>query len=344
MRIVGPSTSLARGRMRSFDLHRLVGVALAAALLAAAPSARAQQQQPRGFALDRLYTSAPGAGWVVMDTLDTYGSLGGAMSVTTNYALRPMRVSDGTTTTPVVTDQLTSTFAFGLTYERFRLYLDMHVPLLSKGEDASVGDYRLTGPRLDVASNPDTIWDTRLGIDARLFGAPRGPFRLGLGAQLLFPNGQRADYGTDGTYRAMGRLLFAGDAGYFVWAGHAGVHVRPLDDSPAPVSPQGSELLFGAAAGVRAQVNKSTTLVFGPEIYGATAFRSFFGSTSTALEALMTGRLEGDGDGGPHLRVKLGAGGGLNQTFGAPEWRVVFAFEVFGHFLGRHTDGSTAPL
>ena len=62
-------------------------------------------------------------------------------------------------------------------------------------------------------------------------------------------------------------------------------------------------------------------LVVGPEIYGVTAIRSFFGTDTTALEGLVTGRLEGTGDEGPQLRFKLGVGGGLNPHFGAPEER-----------------------
>jgi|CZKU01.1.fsa_nt_gi hypothetical protein len=65
--------------------------------------------------------------------------------------------------------------------------------------------------------------------------------------------------------------------------------------------------------------------------FGATALRSFLGSTSTALEGLLTGRLEGTAGRVPQLRVKLGTGAGINQHFGAPEWRLVFAIELFDH-------------
>jgi hypothetical protein len=108
------------------------------------------------------------------------------------------------------------------------------------------------------------------------------------------------------------------------------VHIRPLDES-APGSPQGSELLFGVAAGARFPVNrkKSLALVVGPELFGETALKSPF-ATATGLEGLMTARLEGRSDDAPQLRVKLGAGGGLDPYFGTPEWRLVFAIEMFG--------------
>jgi hypothetical protein len=170
-------------------------------------------------------------------------------------------------------------------------------------------------------------------VDARIIGESTSRFRLGAGAQLFVPNGHRADYDTAGSFRAMGRVLVAGDEGRFTYAGQLGVHVRPLDDSPAPGSPHGSELLFGAAGGVRlpAGQGRGMVVVVGPEVFGATALRAVFGSGSTALEALLTGRIEGTGDSGPQLRVKLGAGGGLNPQFGAPEWRVVCGLEAFGH-------------
>jgi hypothetical protein len=179
-----------------------------------------------------------------------------------------------------------------------------------------------------------------MGFDARLLGAATDRFRLGLGLQLYVPNGDRADYHTDGSYREMGRVLVAGDVGQFTYAGHVGVHIRPLDDSPTPESPRGSELLFGAAGGLRSPVfGGGTALVVGPEVYGASAFRSLFASSATALEALLSGRIEGTGSDGPQLRVRLGTGAALNPHFGAPDWRIVFGIEVFDRHADRDRDG-----
>ena len=128
----------------------------------------------------------------------------------------------------------------------------------------------------------------------------------------------------------MVRALFAGDVGRFTYAGQLGVHVRPLDDAPTPGSPRGSELLFGVAGGREAaRAAQRWNFVVGPEIYGATAFRSFFGATGTAWKGSSPVGSNETGAGKPQLRVKLGVGGGLNPHFGAPEWRLVFAIEVF---------------
>jgi len=296
---------------------------------------QAQAQQAQGFALERFYPSAPGGGWFVMDDLDMHGGLGGALSLTAGYAHDPLVVTDGTQHVGVVADQGFFDLGAAVTYDRYRLYLDLSSPLVIRGESGTVGGYRFTAPSVDLGKNTDLIVDARVGYDVRLWGGPTSPFRLGVGAQLFIPNGRREDYDTDDTFRAMVRVLFAGNVGSIAYAGQIGEHIRALDDSPAPGSPQGNELLFGLAAGPRVPVSKdgNTVLVVGPELYGATALQSFLGTTSTALEGLLTGRLEGTRDDGPQIRVKLGTGAGLNQHFGAPEWRFVLGVEVFDHDL-----------
>ena len=312
----------------------------------------AQQQQAQGFAEERFYPSAPGGGWFVMDALDTRGGPGGAMALNVGYARNPLRVTDGSQHLAVVTDQAFADFGVAATYDRWRLSLNLTMPLTTQGpKTTAVGGYTFQGPSVDLGSNPDTLSDPRIGIDGRLLGDADSPFRLGASAQLYVPKGtrnsdntiRRLDYDTDGTFRAMLRALAAGDLERFTYAAQIGVHIRPLDDSPVPGSPEGSELLFGAAGGAKIPIHPGSKLnvIVGPEVYGATAFRSFLATTHTALEALLTGRLEDTMDTGPHLRFKLGAGAGISQHFGAPEWRLVLAIEVFDHI--RPVAGSSVP-
>jgi hypothetical protein len=131
------------------------------------------------------------------------------------------------------------------------------------------------------------------------------------------------------------RVLVAGDTQRFTYAAQLGVHIRPLDDAPTPGSPRGSELLFGAAAGARLPVGHAGNwrAVVGPEIYGATALRSFFCGQATALEGLLSGRLEGTRSNRAQWRFKLGIGAGLNHQFGAAEWRIVGGVELFGQHV-----------
>ncbi len=335
--------------MPSFSPQAPFAFAAIVAALGYASGAKAQQQ-PQGFAVERLYPSAPGGGWFVMDNLDMRGGLGGAMALTSGYSKNALRVTDGSRHLAVVSDNAFADLGFAVTYDRWRLYVNLQMPLLTSGQSGIVGDYQFDAPSVDLGSHPDTLSDVRIGADGRLFGDASSPLRLGASAQLFVPNGNRAEsdidgnrhaqYGTDGTYRAMGRMLVAGDIGRFIYAGQLGMHVRPLDDSPIPGSPRGSELLFGVAAGRKFSLggNRNEAVVIGPEIYGETAFKSFLGSTTTGLEGLLTGRLEGTADHGAQLRIKLGAGAGLNPHFGAPAWRIVLALEIFDHSVPRITD------
>lgn len=302
-------------------------------LLLAAGTRAQSQQQAQGFGVERFYLSAPGAGWFVMDTLDMHGGLGGALSLTSGYEKNAVTIAEGSQQLHVVATRAFMDIGGAVTYDRWRFYVNLELPLYTTGHSGTLGGYSFTAPSVSLASHPDTLSDVRLGVDLRLVGEPTSCFRLGVGGQLFIPNGNRADYDTDGTYRAMFRILFAGDQGVFTYAGQLGVHVRPLDDYPTPQSPQGSELLFGIAGGAKLPVGPTLAmaLVVGPELYGATAFRAFFGSSATALEGLLSVRLESRGERGPQLRFKLGAGGGINPQFGAPEWRVVLGIELFNH-------------
>jgi hypothetical protein len=309
------------------------------------------QKQAQGFDVERLYTSAPGGGWVVMDTLDIHGGLGGAVSAVTSYAHDPVVIRSGSQRLAVVSDQAFLQLGFALTYHRFRLYGSFDSPLLVEGSGGTIGGYTFAAPGVsqspgssgvDPGSAPDVVTHGRAGFDIRALGAPGDPFRIGIGVQLWMPGGQpgasQSNYLSDGppsnslgAYWEMVRVLFAGDVGKLTYAGHVGVNFRPLDESPQPESPRGSEALFGLAGGAKLAIcgacNKA--LVVGPEIYGVTAIRSMFGTDTTALEAMMTGRVEGTGEVGPQLRFKLGAGAGLDPHFGAPTWRVVLGVELF---------------
>jgi hypothetical protein len=309
-------------------------LATAVALIACCSASRASAQPAPptapGFGVERFYPSAPGGGWMVMDDLDLKGKLGGAIEATTGYSYKPLVVSSGSQHEAVVRDQAFADVSAAVTYDRYRVYLDVAGPLLISGNSGVVGAYTFAGPSVDLGSNPDTISDLRIGFDARLFGETDGPFRLGAGGQLFVPSGDQKEYVTDHTYRGMVRVLAAGDLGIFTYAAQLGVHIRPLDEAGVPDAPRGSELLFGVAAGPRFPLGGGRmAFVVGPEVYGETAFRSFFGTTTTGLEGLVTGRIEGTGETGPQLRIKLGVGGGLDANFGAPEFRAVAAIEVF---------------
>ncbi len=328
--------------MRSSRFARLAAAtAFAAACLAASGRARAQAtaKEAVGFGVERLYTSAPGAGWFVMDALDMHGALGGVISITGDYANQPLRVatSDGSQRVPVVSSEASALLAAGVTYGRFRLSFQLDRLFVVEGRSATVGAYHFTAPSIDPGTGPDTFSDSRVGFEARLLGEADSAFRLGLGAQLFIPTGSRDDYFSDDTYRGMARVLFAGDRGRFTYAGHLGVHIRPIQNDYTPGSPHGSELLYGIAGGIKLPVpalgtsNGVETVIVGPELYGETAFNAFFGKETTGLEGLLSARVEGL-HGRPdsaQLRFKLGMGAGLDAYFGTPQWRALASVEMF---------------
>jgi hypothetical protein len=301
-------------------------------VLCAYPPHANAQQQTLGYAVERFYPSAPGAGWFVMDDLNISGGFGGAISLTSGYARNPLVVTnpDGSQNLAVVSNEAFVDVGIAATYHRYRVYLNLPVPLAVTGNSGTLagttGPYQLNAPSVSAGTNPDTVSDTRLGFDMRLAGKPGDALRIGAGAQLLVPSGARSDYVTDGRYRAMFRLLAAGDVGRFLYAGQFGLHVRPVEGSLPPGGPNGNEFLFGASVGRRFSVRKDWDTVVGPEFFGESVVHSNYRG-QTGFEGLLTGRLERKGD-KPHLRFKLGVGHGLVQNFGAPEWRVLVAVEL----------------
>ncbi len=315
--------------MRSFDRR----IPLAAAALAALAAGRAQAQTAApGFALDRLAPAPAGAGWFVMDDLAMSGRLGGAAELTLSEAHDPLVVAAGGGRLTVVSDEALAHFGGAVSGRWWRVFLDLPMPLAVAGHSGTLGGYAYTAPAVNVGTNPDSLPDASFGAEARLLGDASSAFRLGLSAQLFVPsNGPldtRSTYLTDGTVRALFRLLAAGDASVWRYAAEGGVHLRPLDDAPIAGSPVGSELVLGGAIGRAFDVHPGWVLIAGPEAWGETAFAAFLGPATTGAEALLTGRLEGTGP-GAQIRVKLGAGGGIDPAFGAPEWRVVAAVELF---------------
>jgi hypothetical protein len=308
----------------------LLSFAAAVFILALCPGLAEAQQQTQGFAVERLYPSAPGGGWFVMDDVNLSGGWGGAISITSGYSQNPLEVTGpgGTQRLTLVSNEAFVDVGVAVTYDRYRLYVDLPVPLVVAGNSGMVGPYQLTAPALNIAQSPDTVADPRLGFDMRVLGKPGSKFRLGAGAQLIIPSGDRADYVTDGRYRGMLRVLPAGDVGRFSYAGQFGVQIRPAEGLVLPGSPDGNELLFGASAGRKFSVRNGWALVVGPEFFGETAVRSNSGG-QTGFEGLLTTRLERPGD-RPHVRFKLGVGHAIVQHFGAPEWRVLVGAELVG--------------
>jgi hypothetical protein len=286
------------------------------------------QTTAQGFSLERLDASPAGAGWVQNDELNLDGPLAGAASFTMGYAHAPLRVGG----LGVVTNQAFGTVAAAVRWNRFRLSVDLVAPIDVSGASGEVSGVSYAAPAVNLEQNPDTISDVRLGLDARVYGAPGSAFRFGVGVQLFVPSGAREQYVSDETLRSVARLLFAGDVGMFSWAAHLGVHVRPLDDGSTPQSPRGSEALVGLAFGARVtRWSPDVELLVGPELSAVTAFKAALHSDTTGVEALLGARLEQRLTPSVSWRLRLAGGAGLHPSFGVPAWRVVLGVELLGH-------------
>ena len=307
--------------------------ALAFILAFATPVAARAQKAAQGFSADRLYNAAPGSAYVVMDDLAMHGTLGGAMTTAVQYAHDPFHVPNGPSggRLDVVTGQTFVNIGFAATYERFKIYANFVSPITSSGRSGVADGIEYRAPHLTLTSNPDTIADLRLGFNLRILGRWNGPFRLGLQFQLWVPSGDKSDYVTDGYYRAINRVLVAGDFDSWSYAAHLGIEDRTTIDL-VPGGPRGSEMLFGIAGGRSFGLAPRVAVAIGPELFGETAFREFFGHYTTGLEALGTARLDFGAPLSPRLRLKAAAGGGLDANFGVPSWRMVLSADVMDFF------------
>ncbi len=308
--------------------ERLTAARLGAFVLVSALTTRVvAEPRPEGFAVDRLSAPAPGSLWLVTDSLEMRGPLGGGVGMSLGYVHDALRVPR-----PVVGDRFVAGFGAAVTHGWIRGSLVFEAPFVMKGESGLDQGYAWTAPRLDPSSHPDTLSDVQVAVDARVLGAPDARFRLGVGGRLFVPSGERGDYVTDGTYRAEVRALVAGELTRGLpYAACLGVHGRPRDDRGIPEAPRGSELVAGASVGPRVGLGSDLSMGGGPEVRGATAIGALLGDRTTAVEGLLTGRLERRDGEGSILRLKLGVGAGLHAHFGAPARRVMLSIEVMGH-------------
>jgi hypothetical protein len=286
-------------------------------------------QPVEGFALERFLSAAPGSSWLSANDLVLPRDLGGEAAVSLGYARRPLRIDvPGGSPLAVVSHQAFMEVALAIRYRGFRLAVFIPSPLVVTGESGLSGPYSYTAPDVNLSHTPDTIADTRIAVEKLLLGSPAGPLRLGVDAALVIPSSHRHDYLTDGRFRGLGRVLAAGSFRDWDWAANLGVHLRTLDDAPAPGSPRGSELLMGAAVRMRVLDSASGTLSVGPEVSGGSAFRAFLASEGTGLEALLGASMARPAKGRTLVRLKLAAGAGLLPGLGTPEWRALASIGV----------------
>jgi OOP family OmpA-OmpF porin len=296
--------------------------AITALLLASVATLRAGQADAQavttGFALDQFSPSERGSDWYDEDSLDLRGDPGAAIGVVGELAIRPLVIynPDGSTRAIPVRDQLILHPGASVTlFTRLRIGLDVPVAVYQSGTSGSVDGVAYP------AVTSGGVGDLRLAADVRLFGQYEGPISVALGAQFFFPSGNSAQYLGDNSFHAvLPRVLVAGQLGWFAYAAHLGFHYRGLDTTVAGAT-VGSDVIFGASAGVRALDGK---LVAGPELYGSTGVRDgVFDVKSTPVELLLGAHYLI----GSSVRVGGGIAPGLTRAYGEPEVRFLTSVE-----------------
>lgn len=309
-----------RDRRANFPRSLLVG-ALAVAALLTAPTARAQTAQ--GFSLDRFEPAGAGSRWFTLESLDFRGASRLALSLTGDYAAKPLVLfgPDDRERAVIVEDQLFLHVGAGLNLmERFRVNVSLPVLLHQTGETHQAGTIRY------AAASGAAIGDLRMGADVRLVGDHGGAATLALGIQVFAPTGSRDSYASDGKVRLAPRALLAGDLGVFAYAARLGFQYRTkVDESvfQGEGASIGSELTGALALGIK----PTDRLLLGPEIFGSTVLSdgNTFAPRSTPVEILL----------GAHLTVAddwhlgLGASPGITQGLGSPALRVVAQLQYF---------------
>lgn len=296
-------------------------------ILAITTTATAQE----GFALDRFSPAERGSDWHANDSLDLRGHLRPAAGLVLDYARQPLVAYDaeGDVARAIIETQLFAHAGGALILaERLRLAVNLPLLLQSSGEPVLTVDGRF------ATEGGLAIGDPRLTGDVRVVGSYGRPFTLAVGVEAYLPLGAQDAYASDGTLRLWPRLLAAGALGPFAYAARLGVHVRPHDARFAGTD-LGSELTFGAAAGVRLAHG---ALLLGPELTGSTLLEG--GEAGTPVELLLGGKVTLADD----FRVGLAAGPGLTQAFGSPDVRGVASLEWFpAAATTRDRDGDGVP-
>jgi OOP family OmpA-OmpF porin len=286
---------------------------------ACAGLAREARAQTQGFAVDQFDPSERGSDWFSVESLDLRGNLRPAIGVVMDGAYRPLVVyaPDGTIERSIVRNQIFAHAGASLVlWDRLRVGFNLPIAVFQDGHPGVVDGVTYAPP------NTPSIGDLRLGADLRLVGAYGEPFTLALGARFFVPTGQRDNYTGDGAVRLDGRLEMAGDLDIFTYAARVGVEYRNLDDTIGG-SPIGSQVLFGAAAGLRFFDH---AFVIGPEIYGATIIsnsNAFFTTQSTPLDGVLGAHLTFARD----FRLGSAFGPGLTRGFGSPVFRWMASLE-----------------
>lgn len=289
---------------------------LGLALLTLSPAVASAQ----GFALNRFDPSERGSDWFAVESLDLRGHMRPAVGVVGDWGYKPLVLYDanGDERAAIVEHQIFAHLGASLVmFDRVRFGVNLPLAAYQSGEAGTVQNSTFD------SSNSTTVGDARIGADARIVGEYGDPVTLAGGLQVHLPTGSQDSFTGDGNVRVTPRVMAAGDIGMFTYAARLGFVYRANDDAIGGI-PKGSELSFGAAAGVRLLEKKLTV---GPELFGGTVVSDgdsiLKDQRTTPVEVIA----------GAHYRINedwkagAGVGPGLSRGLGAPTLRVLATVE-----------------
>ena len=290
---------------RSRGARALVFVALATAVLGSALAPSTARAQSAARAADPLEPSERGSDWFANESLDLRGHLRPSIGYVVSEAHRSVVVpgQGGRDLAPVEDLAYLHIGGSVVLGDRLRLSLALPFQIYAGGQTASSNGTELAAPPKE-----SSVGDLRVGVDLRVFGVYRDAVTGAVGVQLWAPTGQRSQWTSDGTFRAQPRVMLAGELGHVVWAAQVGVAARETSEAKASL-----------AAGARI----ARTIVVGPELVASTTFDDALAKRSTPVEALLGAHWLIDGT----ARIGGGAGAGLTDGIGAPQWRAICSLE-----------------
>lgn len=272
---------------------------------ALATTAAAQSAGSRAIA--RLHPAAADSAWFAVDSVEFAGHRELALSITGDYAHRPLVIynADESRRVDIVRDQLLLHFGGSLTlYDRFRISANAPLAPYQDGDAADYNGMQLPGPTY-------AFGDVTVAGDVRIAGRPGSRLRAAVGVRVVFPTGSKTNYTSDGIFAGDGHALVAGTMGRLEWG--AGAQLLLRESTQLAGEDFGSELRMAAAVGARLAGGK---LIVGPELMSVIGVTSDAGAGHPLELGL-----------GLHYRVRpdlqLGAGAsvGLVHAVGTPEER-----------------------
>lgn len=283
-----------------------------------------------GFALDRFDPAVVGSDWFDGDSLDFRGHGRPAVGVIGSYSHNPLVAKDpegNTIAAPVQNQMVLHLGAAVNLWDRWRIDMNLPLAVWNEGEAATIGGVTYPAP------SDSALGDLRIGSDVRLLGEYGGGFSLALGARVRLPTGSRSAYMSDDSTQLGGRLLAAGDLGWFTYSARFGVNGH-FDSTSVDGVDVGNELTYGATIGARFAQKKA---LLGVEWYGGAGIvnGSSFDPRTVPQELLGTFSYRID-----DVIVGAAAGPGLTDAFGTPEARGLLRLV----WLPRPKDAPPPPL